>query len=125
MPISMIEKSDGRTLEIHLTQKLTRADFMEFIPVAERFINDWGKFGIIVVMRDFGGCEVGALWEDLKWDMKHYSDVERVALVGEKKWQAGMSKFCKPFNGAEIRYFDMRDLNQARLWVEESLAVPA
>jgi hypothetical protein len=121
----MIEKSDGRTLEIHLSRKLTRADFMEFIPVAERFITDWGKFGVVVVMRDFEGCEVGALWEDMKWDTKHYDDVERVALVGEKKWQAGMSKFCRPFSGAEIKYFDVRDINQARLWVEEALAVPA
>ncbi len=125
MPITMIERSDGHTLEIHLTGKLSRADFLEFIPVAERFISDWGKFAIAVVMRDFQGCEPGAVWEDLKWDLKHYHDVERIALVGEKKWQAGMGKFCQPFTGAEIKYFDLRNLPEARHWAEEPLAVPA
>lgn len=125
MPISMIENSEAHTLEVHLTGKLLRGDFLEFIPAAERAIAQWGKFGIMVVMRNFEGCEVSALWEDIKWDARHYNDVERVALIGEKKWQAGMSKFCQPFSGAEIRYFDVRDLEQARHWVEEALAVPA
>lgn len=124
MPISMIEKSGGRTLEVHLSGRLTRGDFMDFIPAAERIIHEWGKCGIMVIMRNFEGCEVSALWEDIKWDAKHYHDVERVALVGEKKWQAGMSKFCQPFSGAEIRYFDVRDLERARHWVEEAVAVP-
>lgn len=125
MPISMVEQSSGRVLEVHMTGKLTRDDYQGFIPMAERLIHEWGKFSLLVVMRDFLGCDKGALWEEIKWDWDHFNDVERIALVGEKKWQAGMSKFCKPFTGAEIRYFDMRDLEQARIWVEEIHAAMA
>ena len=42
-------------------------------------------------MKDFHGWDAGALWEDIKFDLKHFSDIERVAMVGEKKWQKGMS----------------------------------
>ncbi|HZM02642.1 MAG TPA: STAS/SEC14 domain-containing protein [Candidatus Saccharimonadales bacterium] len=124
MPISIIEKNDGKILEVHMSGKLTRDDYQEFIPVTERLIKEWGKFNLVVVMRDFHGWEIGAVWEDVKWDFKHFSDIDRVALVGEKKWQAGMSKFCKPFTNAEIRYFDVRDIEQARLWVQDAI-VPA
>jgi len=125
MPITIIENREYRNLEVHLTGKLSRDDFLEFVPVADRLVSEWGRFGILAVMRNFDGCEPGAIWEDLKWDLKHYHDVERVALVGERKWQAGMSKFCKPFTGAEIRYFDIRDLERARHWCSETEAVLA
>lgn len=125
MPINMVEQNHGKVLEVHMTGKLNQQDYQEFIPMAERAIREWGKFSLLVVMRDFTGCDTSALWEEMKFDWVHFNDVERIALVGEKKWQAGMSKFCKPFTGAEIRYFDIRDIEQARVWVEEIHAAMA
>jgi hypothetical protein len=126
MPITTIENIEQKILEVHMSGKLSRADYMEFVPITERLIKEWERFSLLVVMKDFHGWEMGAIWEDIKWDVKHCSDIERIALVGEKSWQAGMSKFCKPFTSAEIRYFDMSDLEQARHWVHEfAVAVAA
>jgi hypothetical protein len=30
----------------------------------------------------------------------------RLALVGDRKWEANMATFCKPFTSARIRYLD-------------------
>ena len=63
------------------------------------------------------GWTPAALWEDLKFDVKHYRDVSRFALVGEdwtKNWLATVSE---PFTAAEIRYFIERDIEGARDWV--------
>jgi hypothetical protein len=57
-------------------------------------------------MHDFHGWDAGALWEDAKFDLKHFADIERLAFVGEKKWEKGMAQFCRPFTKATIRYFD-------------------
>jgi hypothetical protein len=43
------------------------------------------------------------LWEDIKFSVKHFADIERLAMVGDKKWQRGMAAFCKPFTKATIR----------------------
>ena len=69
-------------------------------------------------MTNFHGWSVGALWEDLKFDVRHFSDIERLAMVGEKKWQKGMSRFCRLFTTATIRYFEHDNLKAARQWVE-------
>ena len=37
-------------------------------------------------------------------------------MVGDKKWQKGMSVFCKPFTTAKIRYFDVAQAMEARAW---------
>ena len=54
------------------------------------------------------------LWEDLKFDFKHWKDIERLAIVGESKWEAGMAVFCKPFTAAKIQYFDHTKLDEAK-----------
>ena len=59
----------------------------------------------------------GALWQDIKFDARHFSDIERMAIVGETKWQQGMAVFCKPFTAARIRYFDRPAIEEARGWL--------
>ena len=49
-----------------------------------------------------------------------FSDIERLAIVGENKWQQGMATFCKPFTKATIRYFDHADAAEARKWLGEA-----
>jgi hypothetical protein len=76
-------------------------------------------------MRDFTGWDAGALWEDIKFDIRHFSDIESLALVGNKKWEKGMSIFCKPFTKARIQYFDLTELYKAYEWINAESGVTA
>jgi hypothetical protein len=69
-------------------------------------------------MVDFHGWEGAALWDDIKFDVKHFSDIDRLAMVGDRKWEKGMSVFCQPFTTAKVRYFDRAAIDEARAWVE-------
>ena len=108
-----------RLLEVHLTGKLTKEFYEDFVPKVEEQIAQHGKLRILLIMHDFHGWTAGALWEDLKFDMKHWKDIERLAMVGESKWQHGMSVFCKPFTKATVRYFDQAEIDEARQWIAE------
>ena len=70
-------------------------------------------------MRDFHGWDAGALWEDIKWDAKHFNDIERLAIVGEKTWHKLMAGFCKPFTTARVRYFTQEQFVEAHAWLNE------
>jgi hypothetical protein len=74
-------------------------------------------------MADFHGWDAGALWEDIKFDIRHFADIERLAMVGDKKWQHGMATFCKPFTKATIRYFHHAEATQARKWLDEGVGL--
>jgi hypothetical protein len=71
-------------------------------------------------MAGFHGWDAGGLWEDIKFDVRHYGDIERLAMIGDKKWKNGMASFCKPFTKATIRYFDHAESAEARKWLGES-----
>ena len=106
MAIQLTEKNGGKVLEVRASGKLTHADYQQFTPAFERLIQAHGKIRILFEMADFHGWEAGAVWDDIKLDMKHFRDIERLALLGETRWEKGMSVFCKPFTTAEVRYFD-------------------
>jgi SpoIIAA-like len=110
--------STGRVLEVRVTGKLTKEAYHEFVPAVDAQIKQHGKLRILFVMRDFHGWTAGAMWEDLKFDLKHWKDIERLAVVGDKKWEKGIAAFCKPFTKAKIRYFDVAQVEEARNWLE-------
>ena len=118
MPLQLLEEGAGKIVHVRLTGKLARQDYERFVPEVERLINQHGKIRVLVEMHDFHGWDAGALWEDIKFDRQHFRDIERLAMVGETKWQAGMAAFCKPFTTAKIRYFEHGQEEEAQRWIE-------
>jgi hypothetical protein len=112
-------RTSGNQLEIHVSGKLTKEMYEEFVPLVEEAIREHGKLHMLFVMNNFSGWTAGALWDDLKFDLAHFRDVARLAIVGDRKWQRGMAVFCRPFTTAKIKYFHHADLEAARAWLEE------
>lgn len=119
MAIKLMEQDGGKLVEIEVSGKLRKEDYREFVPEFERLVTSHGKLRVLFEMKDFHGWDLAALWEDIKFDLKHFSDIERVAMVGEKSWEKGMAKFCVPFTRATVRYFDQTRLADAKTWVSE------
>jgi len=75
---------------------------------------------VLFDIADLQGWDAGVVWEDIKFDIKHFADIERLAMIGDKKWQHGMAMFFKPFTKATIRYFDHAEAPEARKWLGEA-----
>lgn len=112
-------QSVGNALHVQVTGKLTKEAYELFVPEVDRAIEQHGKLRILFEMHDFHGWTAGALWEDLKFDFHHWKDIDRLAIVGESKWQEGMAAFCKPFTSAKVKYFDHDNLEDAQAWLAE------
>jgi translation initiation factor IF-3 len=112
-----VETTNPNIIAVRVSGKLSKADYETFVPEVERLIEEHDKVRILFEMRDFHGWELGALWEDTKFDIKHFTHIERLAMLGDKKWEKGMAAFCRPFTTAKIRYFDVADEAEARSWI--------
>ena len=123
MPIQLNEEDGGNVLVVHVSGKLVKADYEYFVPEFERLVRQHGRLCILFDVIGLHGWDAGALWADTKFAIHHFADIERLAMVGDKKWQHGMATSCKPFTKAMIRYFDHADAAEARRWLDESAAV--
>jgi hypothetical protein len=120
MPIKFEDEDEGKVLAIHVNGKLTIADYVYFAPEFERLVQLNGKLRVLFDLAGFEGWETGALWEGIKFEVKHFADIERIAMIGESRWEEGMATFCKPFTKAMIRYFDHAKTAEAWRWLGET-----
>jgi hypothetical protein len=113
-----LEKSPvGDIVTLTFKGKVTKEDYEMFVPQIEGLMQGDAKIRLLVELHDFKGWTAGAFWEDTKFAARHFNDIERLAIVGEARWEKGMAKFIKPFTMAEVRYFDMQARDQAREWI--------
>ncbi len=119
MPLELQETGGGKVLEVRVTGKLTHADYQYCVTEFERLLGQRGRLRLLCDLVNFHGWEAGALWDEIKFDIKHLSDIERMALVGDKTWKKWMAEFCKPFTRATVRYFDHEQIAAAREWLAE------
>ncbi len=120
MPVKLDQERGGTILVVHVSGMLAKTDYEFFVPEFERLIRQQGTSSLLLDMTELRGWEVGAAWEDFKFGVDHFTDIKRLAMIGETKWQQGMAIFCKPFTNATVRYFDRPRAAEAREWLEET-----
>ena len=116
---TLSEQTDNNIVELKVSGKLTAEDYAVITPEVEQRMEKYDKIRLCIELHDFHGWTAGAMWEDLKFDFRHFNDIERIAVVGEDRWEKGMTMFFKPFTAATVRYFDNHRLEEAQNWIRE------
>jgi hypothetical protein len=119
----MIEQLSGlpaNVLGYRMSGKLHDEDYKKFVPLIDGAVAKQGKIRLLAEFLDFHGWDLHALWDDIKFSTTHCTKIDRIALVGEKKWEEWMAKVCKPFTMAKIRYFEAADIDAAKAWLGEA-----
>jgi hypothetical protein len=100
--------------------KLHDEDYKKFVPLVDAEIAKDGKVNILAHFYDFHGWDAKALWDDIKFSTSHCTKFKKIALVGDKTWEKWMAKVCKPFTMAKIKYFDAKEIEAAKAWLDEA-----
>jgi hypothetical protein len=99
MPVQLNEEDGGKMLVVHVSGKLAKADYEHFVPEFERLVWQQSKLRVLFDMTGFHGWDAGALWEDIKFDIKHFADIERLAMSetrsGSMAWRPSASRSQK------------------------------
>jgi hypothetical protein len=119
MPVKFNDEDEGNVLAIQVSGRLTKADYVYFAPEFERLIQLNGKLRLLFDLAGFQGWEGSALWECIKFDVKHFADIERIAMIGDSRWEHGMAVFCKPFTKATVQYFTHAKIAGAWNWLRK------
>jgi len=82
----IIENNTGNILELEVSGKFVASDFRGLESTFQKLVKQYGKIRILFRMRDFHGWEPVAFWDEVKFDLKHFGDIERLAMVGDKQW---------------------------------------
>lgn len=117
--IAQIEGLPAGTLGFRAHGQVTAADYENVIvPDVEAAFTLNRKLRLLyVTAEDFTGFDPGAMWDDAKLGMRHFSSWERIALVTDVGWlrtAATAFSFAVP---ARFRLFRGAELAEATQWV--------
>ncbi|MFN6943763.1 MAG: STAS/SEC14 domain-containing protein [Cytophagaceae bacterium] len=116
----LLEKTHEKVLATKISGKLTEQDYKEMFPLVEETVEKYGKICLYVELENFEGWDSPkSFWDEFKISFKHYTDLEKVAIVGEKKWEEYATKASNFLNPATIRYFSEDQKEEAYNWIEE------
>ncbi|MDO6507739.1 STAS/SEC14 domain-containing protein [Colwellia sp. 4_MG-2023] len=99
--------------------KLTHQDYEIITPFIESMLTQVRTPTVNVLFdgTELDGWELRAAWDDLKLGLKHGTSFNKVALYGNKKWQAFSVKVADWFMSGEIKYFEKE--NDAIAWLNQ------
>jgi|AntAceMinimDraft_11_1070367.scaffolds.fasta_scaffold20464_2 hypothetical protein len=106
-------------LEINVESPLRAEHYQLFNELAEQRIDRFGQVNLLVIIADLSGWTPAALWEDIKLDVNHYSDVGRLAIVGAVPLDHWMTVLSKPFTSAVAQYYSITEIEAAREWIRD------
>ena len=118
--IATIETGSPKVVGVKLSGKLHDEDYRQFVPIIESILTAEGKVRLFVQFEEFQGWDMHAAWDDFKFALQHYSDFERIVMVGDRRWEKWMASVCKPFTKAKVKYFDRSEVDAAWKWLREN-----
>lgn len=117
--INLEQKEGLKIVTIKFTDVLNKGDYELFVPQLEELMKSKDKMRLLIELDEFKGLTLGALWEETKFSFKHFDDIDRVAVVGEKKAGEPNTVLTKPFKWAEVRFFKTSEKGEAKQWLIE------
>ena len=114
-----IESNTEGILTIKITGKLSQPELVGVRKAAAELIHKQDRTRLLIVAQKFQGWEKGGDWGDLSGQAALDPKVEKMAIVGEKKWE----DFALIFAGQGVRRFPIQyfdDPDAARAWLQKS-----
>ena len=117
MPHEIIGTS-GNVIASRVSGKLRHSDLSRLQSSAIELIRRQGRIRILVLAEGFQGWEESGDWGDVSFQMQHDRDIERIALVGDRKWEDLVSAFVgKGIRTVDIRFFNPSEIDEAKTWI--------
>jgi len=119
LSIGIERVGDNFFLSLKATGTLSHQDYQVITPMIDAALKEVSspKVKAIVDTTEMQGWELRAAWDDFQLGLKHGSEFEKVAIFGNKHWQAIIAKVGSWFISGEIKYFE--DYQKAITWLNE------
>jgi hypothetical protein len=108
----------GGIVTVRIAGKLTQAELAAVQRSVSAIIGKQGKVRILLLADKFEGWERGGTWDDLSFHTENDRNIERMAIVADKKWEdAALMFVAKGLRKFPIEHFEGSQLAAAEAWL--------
>ena len=117
--IHILDDTGEDLLALRIANGVTKEDYDKINPLIEQKSSEYKKIRLYAELAELSDVGLGAIWEDLKLDVKHYNDFSKIAVVGPEDWKENLVNIAKQLVPAEVKYFDASEKSAAMTWINE------
>lgn len=112
-----LDTTTGAILNVDIAHRMAPRDFRRLVAELGKEENASGPLRLVIQVHDLADDAIQ--WGDSAANHSTLSVVDRIAIIGQKKWEKAMAAFCQPFPVAKVRYFLPGQSDLARKWIRE------
>ena len=117
MPV-LIQHEPNAVCVLRANGLLKRAEFGASQTALAHQIDEGAKPRVLAILENFEGWERGADWNDLEFLFSHSNEIEKIAIVGDPRWEPEALAFAGAgFRRAPVKFFSSGQEAQARTWL--------
>ena len=116
----MLEKfgqSTGNVLGYKAIGKLTEDDYATLTADVEELLQQVSSINLLLDLESLTGEKLKAWDDDLKFGRNYRDKIDKMAMVGNKKWQERLASIADHFYAREAKFFPTTDREVAWDWV--------
>ena len=120
--IRELPESKGAVLGFEITGKVSLDEEKRWIKRIEGAVEEHGRISTLVVLGDKAGWGLRAGMEDLQWITTHIKQLDKIAIVSERKiwkWLVALDSPFAKIAGIEEKHFQPESIEEAWKWVRE------
>jgi hypothetical protein len=118
----MLEKmseSSGPVVGYRVVGKVTAEDYQQLNPEVQALVDQYDDVYLLLDLQEFAGEEVKAWLHDLKFGHRFHDKIEKMAIVGDKRWQKWLTALVDPFYAKDAKFFQPEETDEAWAWLRE------
>jgi len=114
-----LSESSGNVIGYKAVGKITGADYKKLEPELEELVKQEGNIRMLLDL-EFDSMTVKAMESDLALGRKFHKNIDKLAIVGDRKWEEWMASMAEKLFAREAKHFRAADTDAAWTWLREN-----
>jgi SpoIIAA-like len=113
--IERIDRDGGAVLGFRAVGDVTAADYEILTPAVQAAVEQYQSVRLLLDLTDFGWEKVEAWGADLRFGQQFRHAIERMAIVGDRRWERWLAHLAAPLYAQQAQFFT--DVDEAWAWL--------
>jgi hypothetical protein len=114
-----LNESSGSVVGYRVVGKVTADDYQKLNPEVQALVDQYDDVCLLLDLQEFSGEEVKAWLPDMKFGHRFHDKIERMAVVGDKRWEKWLTALADPFYAKDAKLFHSDEADKAWAWLRE------
>jgi hypothetical protein len=115
----ILDITKNNVIAINIEGRINKRDYDELLPIVEEKSRQFGKISMYLEFNNIKGVTPKAALDDIMTYFKYATKFDKIAVIGEEHWGSLLASTSKEFYSANIRYFKLKQKEDATSWINQ------